>query len=162
MKRYYDVHSSQDLLSRGDAVWLFNPQRKKGLSPKLMKPWQGPYLVLKRINDLVYRTQLNPRAKAKIIHRNRLWRYRGDVPPNWLPDTQSEPSLTQGIESSPVQEELPGDSQAESAAANPDVSVDQDPADSSAGLRRSDRPRRPPVRFQPVLSRRKSPPGRGT
>ena len=35
MKSYYDSHSSQRHLKFGDAVWLYNPQRKKGLSPKL-------------------------------------------------------------------------------------------------------------------------------
>ena len=44
MKRYYDVGTSAAKFERGDAVWS---QRKKGLSPKLQRPWQGPYLVLK-------------------------------------------------------------------------------------------------------------------
>ena len=26
----------------GDLVWLFNPQRKKGISPKLSTKWEGP------------------------------------------------------------------------------------------------------------------------
>ena len=64
MKRYYDIGTTESKLEVGDAVWLYNPQRKKGLSPKLQKPWQGPYVIIKRINDLIYRIQLGPRAKA--------------------------------------------------------------------------------------------------
>ena len=73
---------------------------KKGLSPKLMRQWQGPYLVTKRINDMVYRVQLKPQTKPKVVHRNRLWRYSGSSFSSWLPETcahdrdreQSEPN----------------------------------------------------------------------
>ena len=43
----------------------------------------GP-LSIKRINDLVYRVQLTPRSKTKVIYRNRLWQYTGSSPPTWL------------------------------------------------------------------------------
>jgi hypothetical protein len=46
---------SGDELEEGDVVWLHNSQRKKGISPKLSRPWQGPYTVIKKINNLVYR-----------------------------------------------------------------------------------------------------------
>ena len=42
-------------LKSGDAVWLYDPQQKKGVSPKLSRPWQGPYIIVKKLNDLVYR-----------------------------------------------------------------------------------------------------------
>lgn len=61
MKRYYDIDTQESKLEVGDPVWLYNPQQKKGLSPKLQKPWQGPYVIIKRINDLIYRIQLGPR-----------------------------------------------------------------------------------------------------
>ena len=84
MKERYDSSANGTLLERRDPVWLHNPQRKKGKSPKLTRPWQGPYLVIKRINDVVYRIQLNPKSKPKVVHRNRLWRYSGASPPDWL------------------------------------------------------------------------------
>ncbi len=60
MKRYHDVGSATRQFKMGDPVWLYNPHRKKGLAPKLQKSWEGPYLVIKWINDLVYRIQLAP------------------------------------------------------------------------------------------------------
>ena len=75
MKRRYDVGSTRKTFKCGDAVWLYNPQRKKGLSPKLSNDWEGPYLVTKQINELLYRIQKSPRATSRIVHRNRLWRY---------------------------------------------------------------------------------------
>ena len=39
MKERYDLLQSGTLLSAGDPVWFHKPQRKKGLSPKLQRPW---------------------------------------------------------------------------------------------------------------------------
>lgn len=84
MKERYDSASNCDRLEVGDPVWLHCPQRKKGVSPKLTRQWQGPYLVTKCLNDTVYRVQLKPQSKPKGVHRNRLWKYTGDSPPTWL------------------------------------------------------------------------------
>lgn len=85
MKDRYDLLQTVEPLERGDPVWLYQPQRKRGLSPKLQSNWEGPYLIIKKINDLVYRVQQGPRTKAKVVHRNRLWRYSGSNPPtSWL------------------------------------------------------------------------------
>ena len=50
MKRHYDSHREGGKLNVGTPVWLHNPQRKKGVTPKLMRNWHGPYVVTKRIN----------------------------------------------------------------------------------------------------------------
>ena len=39
---------------------------------------------MKRVNDIVYRIQLGPRSKPKIVHFNRLFKYSGENPPNCL------------------------------------------------------------------------------
>ena len=77
MKTDYDVDALANRFESGTAVWLHSPCVKKGFSPKLARPWTGPHLVTKRINDLVYRIQLNQRSKPKVVHRNRLRRYQG-------------------------------------------------------------------------------------
>ena len=97
MKMYYDIDTTECKLGVGDAVWLYNPQQKKGFSPKLQKPWQGPYVIVKRINDLIYRIQLGPRSRPRVVHFNRLWKYHGENPPRWLITTGSNP--TEAVES---------------------------------------------------------------
>ena len=67
MKQKHDLQMESPPL-QGDAVWLHNPQRKKRLTPKLQRPWQGPYIITKKINDLVYRIQLGPKTKPKVVH----------------------------------------------------------------------------------------------
>ena len=74
MKLRYDARASGDTVAAGDKVWLYNPQRKKGLSPKLMSPWEGPYTVVKRLSAVTYRIQRSARAKLKVVHINRLWK----------------------------------------------------------------------------------------
>ena len=78
MRKRYDVDSSASVFSEGDQVWLYNPRKKKGRSVKLMRPWEGPYVVIKRLNDLVYRIQRGRSGKLRVVHRNRLWAYRGE------------------------------------------------------------------------------------
>ena len=86
MKQRHDLNVANEgqCLQQGDAVWFHNPQRKQGLTPKLQHPWQGPYIITKKINDLVYRIQLNPKSKPKVVHRNRLWLYTGANAPTWF------------------------------------------------------------------------------
>lgn len=75
MKARYDIRASGKTFEEGDEVWLYNPTRKKGLSPKLQQSWEGPYKVIKRINDVVYRIQRSPKTKMKVVHLDRLRPY---------------------------------------------------------------------------------------
>jgi hypothetical protein len=61
----------------GDRMWFYRPVRTKGKSPKLQSSWQGPYKVVTRINDVVYRIQRNPRSKMIVVHLDRLAPYQG-------------------------------------------------------------------------------------
>ncbi|GBN52972.1 hypothetical protein AVEN_47392-1 [Araneus ventricosus] len=60
----------------GDLIWMYNPKRRRGLSPKLQQNWEGPYTIVKKLNDVIYRVQRSPNAKPKVIHINRLTPYR--------------------------------------------------------------------------------------
>ena len=59
----------------GNQVWLFNPKRRRGRSPKLQSNWEEPYTVKKRINDVVYRIQQEGQRKFKFVHLDRLPKY---------------------------------------------------------------------------------------
>ena len=139
MKEHYDSRAAVSELKEGDAAWLHNPQRKKGISPKLSRPWQGPYVVTKRINDLVYRIQLGPGLKPKVVHRNRLWKYSGRNPPTWHKQASGMEQTANTDPDTPevIQE---SDTEDESSVANNDGQSDQ--------LRRSTRNRHPPSRYE--------------
>ncbi|GFS62188.1 retrovirus-related Pol polyprotein from transposon 412 [Trichonephila clavipes] len=55
MKTRYDTKATGHQFKEGDKVWFYNPTRRKGLSPKLQSHWDGPYTILKIINDAVIR-----------------------------------------------------------------------------------------------------------
>ena len=60
----------------GDQVWLFNPKRRCGRSPKLQSNWVAPYTVKQRIDDVVYRIQREGQRKFKVVHLDRLAKYK--------------------------------------------------------------------------------------
>ena len=66
MKRYYEKSTNLNEHNVGDAVWFHNPVRKKRLSLKFHRPWRGPYTVIEKMSDVLYKIQLNPRGKPKI------------------------------------------------------------------------------------------------
>ncbi|GBM91463.1 hypothetical protein AVEN_52163-1 [Araneus ventricosus] len=76
MKTRYDSRAKDHHFKEGDLVWMHNPKRRRGLSPKLQQNWEGPYTVVKKLNDVVYRVQRSPNAKPKVIHINLLAPYR--------------------------------------------------------------------------------------
>ncbi len=47
-KQFYDAKTMETRYGNGTGVWLYNPQRRKGRSPKLSRNWDGPYVVVKQ------------------------------------------------------------------------------------------------------------------
>lgn len=75
MKRRYNKQSNILQLEHGDLVWLFNPKRSKGLCPKLQSKWEGPYSIVQKLNDVIFKIQKNKNSKPKIVHHDRLKPY---------------------------------------------------------------------------------------
>jgi hypothetical protein len=76
-KRYYDLRGNLNQYAEGDLVWLHDTRRRKGLSPKLQKRWDGPYTIVSRISDLNYEVRKPGGRKMTIVHHNRLKPYYG-------------------------------------------------------------------------------------
>jgi hypothetical protein len=77
MKTRYDKTANSAGYYEGDRVWLYRPKRMKGKSPKLQPAWEGPYKIITRINDVVYRIQKTPRSKMIVVHMDHLAPYQG-------------------------------------------------------------------------------------
>ena len=45
---------------------------KERCSPKLQSFWDGPFLVVQKLSDLVYEIQKSPTAKPRVVHHDRL------------------------------------------------------------------------------------------
>ncbi|XP_072042736.1 uncharacterized protein [Amphiura filiformis] len=94
-KKSYDHRVTKSSYKAGDAVWLHNPARRKGISPKLSRPWEGPFTIINKLSDVTYRIQKSERSAPKVIHSNRLKPYEGRDPPSWFKLTTSS-STNQG------------------------------------------------------------------
>ncbi|XP_022111409.1 protein NYNRIN-like [Acanthaster planci] len=85
-KTCYDRRTTSPKLEPGNFVWLHNPAKKKGLSPKLQCRWEGPYLIMRRLLDVVYRIQRRKKGKMKVVHCDRLKPYAGELIKVWTID----------------------------------------------------------------------------
>ena len=83
MKRLYDRVTYFHQYDEGDIVWYHDPRRTKGISPKLQRPWTGPMVIIKKINDCLYKIQKQPRSPPKVVHHDRLKPYTGNDKPTW-------------------------------------------------------------------------------
>ncbi|MCG8078714.1 MAG: DDE-type integrase/transposase/recombinase [Candidatus Thiodiazotropha taylori] len=81
MKRKYDIRTNLNMFEVGDSVWLFDPVRKIGLNPKLQRPWKGPFKVIEKISDILYRVKQSPRHRSRVVHHDKLRKYKGSNMP---------------------------------------------------------------------------------
>ena len=89
MKKNYDIKSNLFEFQVGDAVWFYDPVRKVGLSPKLQRPWKGPFKVMTKISDILYRIQQSPRHKPRVVHHDKLRKYSGKTTSAWFSHAQT-------------------------------------------------------------------------
>jgi hypothetical protein len=83
-KHYYNRKAFTRKFVVGQSVWLYNPQRKKGRTPKLDKPWDGPYAIVKVLGDVLCEIKLSRRGKSRIVHVDKLVATRIPVAFNWV------------------------------------------------------------------------------
>ena len=70
----YDSKAVPVTFAVGERAWLLVPAIPTGTSPKLAKLWKGPFTIVERISDLVYRIRdtASTEAKLQVVHINRL------------------------------------------------------------------------------------------
>ena len=68
----YDAKAKPPDFRPRDVVWLYNPKKVRGLTRKLQTKWEGPYSVIRCLNDVVIQIQKTPNGRIKTIHADRL------------------------------------------------------------------------------------------
>ena len=64
-------------------VWLYYSAVTRGRSAKFHRPWKGPYIIVKALNDVVYRIRnVDAPRKKLVVHCNRLKLYKHDSDQN--------------------------------------------------------------------------------
>ena len=82
-KQYYDAGRTFHQFAEGDMVWYATESRQLQIAPKLRNPFDGPFLILKKYNDLNYRLQLDARGTQRVVHYNKLKPYKGTARLLW-------------------------------------------------------------------------------
>ncbi|CAG2230871.1 unnamed protein product [Mytilus edulis] len=83
-KRHYDLKAVKRELQVGQAVWLYDASKKKGICHKLTSKWKGPYVVTRKIDDITYLVRRSKKQPGKVYHIDRLLPYQGRNPPTWF------------------------------------------------------------------------------
>ena len=72
-KELYDKKAHHQPFEPGDLVWLHSSAVPHGQSRKLHRPWTGPYRIVSKLSDAVYRIQHSQtRRKCLVVHFDRL------------------------------------------------------------------------------------------
>ena len=83
-KWQYDRRSNRRTFSKGQGVWLCNPKRKKGRTPKIDVPWEGHYAVEAILGGILGVIQMSRRCKAQVVHVDKLVPVRGPFDGEWV------------------------------------------------------------------------------
>ena len=83
-KEIYDTKISVNQYQVGDVVWLLQEARHVGECQKLVRIYEGPYLVIRKYSDINFLLQLDGQGKTKPAHHNKLKPYEGDKAPRWV------------------------------------------------------------------------------
>ena len=68
------------MLDTSRPVFVFNPSVARGHTPKFARMWKGPYKILEKLSDLLYRVQLSSgKGKPQVVHRAHIYQPAADV-----------------------------------------------------------------------------------
>ena len=76
-KRYYDRNVRSSNYDIGDLVRRNQPKVMVGTKSKLARKWTGPWIVVERLSDVLYKIQVSKRSKPVIVHSDNLKLYQG-------------------------------------------------------------------------------------
>ena len=103
-KAAYDFRANFQYYSVGERVWVRNKARTRGLCPKLQRRYKGPYKVLERVTDVLYRLALEEGGPDVVIHYNRLKPFFSGT----FADAQTTATMPGGGASSPSSTQASG------------------------------------------------------
>lgn len=79
-KTAFDFRANFQYYSEGELVWMRNKARKRGVCPKLQRQFRGPYQVLERVTEVLYRVMLVEGGPEMVVHFNRLKSFLCSLP----------------------------------------------------------------------------------
>ncbi len=89
-KTMYDAKIAVNKYKAGDIVWCLAESRKVGVAPKLVRSYEGPYLVKQKVAEVNFILQTDKKVGQKLVHHNKLKPYEGTHPPKWILSAQKK------------------------------------------------------------------------
>ena len=83
-KRRYDQRVREVRLKLNSYVWFYSPKLHAGRGRKFRKLTDGPYQIIRILNDVNYVIQKHPGCRPQICHVDRHLKYEGEAPRVWL------------------------------------------------------------------------------
>jgi hypothetical protein len=78
-KHFYDRWARANVFKEGDLVLWLDRKTRRGRCMKLNRPWTGPWKIIKRLGEVVYRIKYEGServgVKRRIVHHNQLKRF---------------------------------------------------------------------------------------
>ena len=152
-KHFYDRWARANVYKAGDLVLWLDTKTRRGRCMKLNRPWTGPWRIIKRLREVVYRIKYEGSKKVsvkkRVVHHNQLKRFHDvrepDTADNNTVDPKEEESDSPETDDAVVAIEGP-----DVAAPIEDVEQDNNPAEQPEPTNDNERPqreRRPPEWF---------------
>ena len=92
-KKNYDVKAKPMRFHVGEAVYYFRQHSTVGRSPKLQYKWEGPFLIISQLSDVLYRIKGSLNAATRVVHVDNLKPYVGSQPA-WMTKVEVKLGLT--------------------------------------------------------------------
>ena len=83
-RKYYNIGVKSNEYQIGEWVLYYLPKATQGRSIKFEKLFTGPFLIVKKYSDVLYGIQSSKKAQVKTVHIDKLKRWYGETPKNWI------------------------------------------------------------------------------
>ena len=77
-KKQYDCRVKEHSYCVGDKVWRNQWQSPPGIKASIRRHWTGPWMVIEKLCDVLFRLKHSANSPSVVIHGDNLKRYHGD------------------------------------------------------------------------------------
>ena len=82
-KQQYDKSVKRMEYNDGDLVRRYQPRIQKGVKKKLSRLWTGPWVIVEKLTDVLYKIKHSQNSPSVIVHADNLKLYKGEILPRW-------------------------------------------------------------------------------
>ena len=82
-KRHYDRNVRNITFSEGDYVRRKQIKLTPGAKAKLKRNWTGPWVIIQKLDDVLYKIQQSAKSNAVIVHADNIKPYTGNATFDW-------------------------------------------------------------------------------